>query len=194
VVVNFFAAEDVGSWDTDFWNRLMTTDDRLVVWFGRHSALESAFFLALSDRLEDRPFDIVDVTDVRSGVVAVIPPNELANLIGSERPVGTEERTAARRRWRRLRKENAPFRVVTPDGLVSAPADHFDSAILEQATKEWQSAARIVGMTMAHNCEPYMQVGDIMLLVRVVDLIDQGKLLAQGEPWDMHACRLRLPD
>jgi len=24
-------------------------------------------------------------------------------------------------------------------------------------------------------------------------LIDEGKLLAEGDPWDMHACRVRLP-
>src|SRR5580692_6277168 len=29
-----------------FWERVMTTSDRLVVWLGRHSARELAFFLA----------------------------------------------------------------------------------------------------------------------------------------------------
>src|SRR5262249_3857108 len=46
-----------------FWQRLETTDECLVVWFGRHSASEFAFFLALANRLGDRPYDIVDVTE-----------------------------------------------------------------------------------------------------------------------------------
>src|SRR4029077_16950737 len=48
-----------------FWHRLETADERLVVWFGRHAASELAFFLALADRLGDRPYDIVDVTDLK---------------------------------------------------------------------------------------------------------------------------------
>jgi hypothetical protein len=47
---------------------------------------------------------------------------------------------------------------------------------------------------MAHNSAPYMQVGDIMLLARLAALVEEGKLLADGDPWDMRACRVRLPD
>lgn len=47
---------------------------------------------------------------------------------------------------------------------------------------------------MAHNCEPYIQVGDTILLARLVALVEEGKLLADGDPWDMRACRVRLPD
>jgi hypothetical protein len=39
----------------------------------------------------------------------------------------------------------------------------------------------------------YMQVGDMMLLARVVALVGEGKLLADGDPWDMRSCRVRLP-
>jgi hypothetical protein len=46
---------------------------------------------------------------------------------------------------------------------------------------------------MGYNSEPYMQVGDMMLLVRVVALVSEGKLLADGDPWDMRSCRVRLP-
>jgi hypothetical protein len=30
--------------------------------------------------------------------------------------------------------------------------------------------------------------------VRLVALVEEGKLLADGDPWDMRACRVRLPD
>jgi hypothetical protein len=55
-----------------FWNRVRTTDDRLVVWFGRHSASEFAFFLAWADRLAGRRFDIMDVTALRFPIPARI--------------------------------------------------------------------------------------------------------------------------
>jgi hypothetical protein len=191
-----------------FWNRVETTDDRLVVWFGRHSAHELAFFLALADRIGRRSYDIVDVTGVQwpftqpdgssalalpARAVSIIPPEPLKTLFGSERPITAEERDEARRQWRRLRAENAPFRVVTPTGLASAPVDHFDALLLERATPEWRKIAYVVGATMGYNSEPYYQVGDIMLLARVVGLVGEGKLLADRDPWDMRSCRVRLP-
>jgi hypothetical protein len=192
-----------------FWLRLETANRRLVVWFGRHSASELAFFLALADRLGDRSYDIVDVTNLQwkftrpdgtsavsqaAGAVGMIPTDQLVAQLETARPISPQEASDARRLWQRLRSQNAPFRVVTPTGLASAPIDHFDCSILEQAAREWRSSAYIIGSTMAHNCDPYMQVGDVMLLARLVALVEEGKLLADGDPWDMRACRVRLPD
>ncbi|GEP54194.1 DUF3658 domain-containing protein [Reyranella soli] len=178
---------------TTFWHRVETADERLVIWFGRHSASELAFFLALADRLGDRPYDIVEVSQP-DGAVGLVPTERLAALIETARPITPEEATDAGRLWQRLRAQNAPFRIVTPVGLASAPIDHFDSAILEQAAKVWLSAARVIGSTMAHNCEPYLQAGDTILLARLVALVEEGELLADGDPWDMRTCRVRLPD
>jgi len=47
---------------------------------------------------------------------------------------------------------------------------------------------------MAHNCEPCIQVSDAILLARLVALVEEGKLLADGDPWAMWSCRVRLPD
>jgi hypothetical protein len=178
-----------------FWHRVETADERLVIWFGRHSACELAFFLALADRLGDRPYDIVDVTvSEPAGAVGLVPTDRLTALVETARPISPEEAADAGRLWQRLRAQNAPFRVVTPVGLASASIEHFDSSILEQAAKGWLNAAYVIGSTMAHNCEPYMQVGDTILLARLVALVEDGELLADGDPWDMRACRVRLPD
>jgi Protein of unknown function/Domain of unknown function (DUF1835) len=192
-----------------FWLRLETANRRLVVWFGRHSASELAFFLALADRLGDRSYDIVDVTNLQrtstrpcgssaitqpAGAVGMVPTERLAAQLETARAISPQEASDAGRLWQQLRSQNAPFRVVTSTGLASAPLDHFDSSILEQAAREWRSAAYVIGSAMAHNCEPYMQVGDIMLLTRLVALVEERKLLADGDPWDMRACRVRLPD
>ena len=191
-----------------FWDRVATTDERFVVWFGRHSASELSFFLAWVDRLGDRPYDIVDVTCVRppykrpdgtaatgSPLHAVSIANEhaLGALLGSERPLTAPEREAARQCWQRLRTENAPFRVVTPSGLISAPINHFDALLIERASAEWQPAIRIVAETMVGtDDDAYMQVGDVMLFTRVVALVGPGKLVADGDPRQMRTCRIRL--
>jgi hypothetical protein len=189
-------------WETEaaplraFWERVTTSDDRLIVWFGRHSALELAFFLVWADRLGERPYDIVDVPPgpSRPAVVSILPELALVRLLGTERQVTAHETAEARRQWRKLRAENAPFRVVAPQGLVSAPADHFDHLLIEQVTPEWKKIARVIGDVYGIGWpDSYLHVGDLMLLGRVMALIDEGKLAAEVVPWDMHACRVRLP-
>jgi hypothetical protein len=192
-----------------FWERISTADNRLVVWFGRHSARELAFFLAWADRLGERPYQIIDVTGRRlpfkaqdgstvmsrpARSVSIVPSDALQSLLGTERSITSQVRDESRQSWQRLRRENAPFRIVTEAGLASTSIDYFDPLLLAQATPEWQKAARIVGNTMASNSDPYFQSGDLMLYARVVALIEKGRLLADGDPWDM-SCRIRLrPD
>ena len=202
-----------GDWETEaaplkaFWDRVATTDDRLVVWFSRHSALELAFFLAWADRLGERSYSIIDVTGLRlassrpdrsptlsppTTKVSVMPPYQLRSLLGTERQVIAQEAEELRRQWHRLKAENAAFRIVTPAGLISAPLDHFDALLMGQVTTERRKVARVVGGALGLTSEPYFQVGDLMLLARVIALIDEGKLVAEGDPWDMHSCRVRL--
>jgi hypothetical protein len=203
----FYEASDVAATLGEFWDRVAATDHRLVVWFGRHSARELAFFLAWVDRLGERRYQIIDVTgrqlpfrqrdgsfDLRpAACVSIVRHEALRSLLGSEQPITPEERKEISRDWRKLRTENAPFRIVTESGLASAPLDHFDPWILHQAATEWRSAARVVGGAMGDNCEPYFQVYDLMLQARVVALVAEGKLLAEGDPWEMRSCRIRLP-
>lgn len=54
--------------------------------------------------------------------------------------------------------------------------------------------AGVVGGVMGDNCEPYFQVGHLMLQARVVAIVAAGKLLAEGDPWGMRSCRIRLTD
>jgi hypothetical protein len=42
--------------------------------------------------------------------------------------------------------------------------------------------------------DPYIQVGDLMLQTRIVALVEQGKLIAHGDPWMMRKSEVRLPD
>jgi hypothetical protein len=117
----------------------------------------------------------------------------LKSLLGSQKPATSQQLEESRQAWRRLKADNAPFRVVTATGLVSAPMDYFDPSLLERATPEWKRVARVIGETMVYTDEPYMQVGDLMLRTRVSVLVNEGKLLADGDPGDMLTCQVRLP-
>lgn len=203
----FYDDPDIWTPLSTFWDRIERAEERLVVWFGRRSASEFAFFLAWADRMGDRPYSILDVTDRefpamrpnpgspptwRAKSASILNADNLRSLLGSERPITAGEVTEARRRWQALKSENAPFRIVTEVGLTSAPIDHFDALLLEQAGHDWRKVAHVVGMTLEQNSEPYYQVGDLMLLVRLVAMVEGGRLEVDGNPWEMQACRVRL--
>jgi hypothetical protein len=204
----FYEDSDIEADLAQFWETVASTDDRLVVWFGRHSASELAFFLAWVDRPAERPYQIIDVTGRRLPFrgrdgstalsrpvqsVSIVQPDALRSLLGQEHPITAQDRDKSRHCWQRLRRENAPFRIVTETGLVSASIDCFDPLLLAQATPESQKVALIVGNTMGYNSEPYFQVSDLMLRARIVPLVDEGRLLADGDPWEIFSCRIRLP-
>ncbi|NRP88390.1 hypothetical protein GFPCMMHI_04310 [Ensifer adhaerens] len=191
-----------------FWRHIDKTKDRLVVWFGRHCAQELAFRLAWAFHMNNRTYDIIDVTDLRlpgrqrDGVapatyspraVSLIRAENLATVLDNAQPILPEHDLANRNEWKRLMGENAPFRIVTSTGLSSAPLDYFDRSLLEQASPEWQRMARVVGDTMSLYVDPYYQVGDVMLHARLIALVNEGKLVAEGDPWNMQTCRIQLP-
>lgn len=191
-----------------FWAAVEATSDRLVVWFSRHSAREFAFFLSWCERMGDRPYEVIDVTgrclpyldpDGCSRItpplkaVGVTPTEALPALFGTERALTSQERGEFRAAWRNLKSEDAHFRVVTDEGLVSAPDDHFDECLLGCASTDWQRMARVVGNGLYRTSEQFHQVGDMMLHERLIALIERGGLVADGDPVDMRTCRVRLP-
>jgi hypothetical protein len=190
-----------------FWDRIASSRDRLLAWFSRHSAPELSFFLAWADRLGERPYDILDITGRqlslkrRDGTVVLrslpsvsfMSGDTLQSLLGTERPITAEERDQCRRDWQRLRSENAPFRIVTQAGLVSAPVDYFDPLLLARAKPEWQSIAEIIHYSIfADAFEHYHQVRNVMLRARLAALVGEGRLIADGNPAD-RSTRIRLP-
>ncbi|MCZ0732719.1 DUF3658 domain-containing protein [Phreatobacter sp. AB_2022a] len=190
-----------------FWDDATASADRLIVWFSRWSAQELAFRLAWSSQMRDRPYHVIDVAGHRvplrrpdGSVVqsrpliatSIAPDDGWATLLDSEQPVSMQEDVLHREVWARLEAENAPFRVVTPTGLASAPLDHFDRILLELARPDWKSMSSIVGHGLAASLEPYLQVGELMLRARLVALVTNGALVADGDPRDMRTCRIRL--
>ncbi|WP_454700712.1 DUF3658 domain-containing protein [Agrobacterium burrii] len=183
----------------DFWEQVDAAEDKIVLWFSKHSAQEFAFRLAWAAHMNGRPYDVIDVSSqvlqfpIQNRAVSVMPAESLVQLAGREQAVSAEEDAKNREDWFRLQKENAFFRIVTPDGLVSVAADHFDDLLLQQAETRWRKVAYVLGNALAASSEPYHQIGDLMLRVRLESLIDQGKLEVDGDPLDIHACLLRLP-
>jgi hypothetical protein len=161
-------------------------------------------------RLGDAPLEIVDLTDTmitrRDAAGQRSPPmralgladldadairdNRLASLA---RPLAPAERAAASALWQRLRAENAPLRIVTPDlSLVSVPLDAFDEVLFAQVTPRWMKAAYLVGKAMMAIDERGASApSDRVLAARLGALAASGRIEARGNPLMMRYCELR---
>ena len=86
-------------------------------------------------------------------------------------PLDVAARERQHGRWRRLRAENAPLRVVDADGLRSAPITFFDQQLFPFAKPTWQKPARIIGDVIAEwvgpATEQYFRAGDGILAALV---------------------------
>ena len=167
----------------------MAFDGPRVLWFSRRHAREYTGFLETLWRLGDAPpspalcLANLDADEIRD--------NRLAALA---RPLGLEERAAARALWQRLRSENAALRIVTPDlSLVSAPLDVFDEILFAQVTPRWMKAAYILGKALtAIDERGSLPPGDFLLAARLGALAASGRIEARGNPLMMRYCELRL--
>ncbi len=195
-----------------FWRDALSDGSRKIVWVTRRSAMEYAGFLEWLWRAGDTPFEIVDLTEAmvsnyrpdRAGTPPVLavslrrlwPEDIIANkLLDRAVPLEASDRSRYRALRQQLRAENAPFRVVSDQGLVSAPMSFFDDRLLSEAVGNWRKVAWIVGHVYgAHHDDNLHQTGLMVLASRIDALIESGRLEHQGgSPFAMRFSEVRLP-
>ncbi|MGV9677166.1 DUF3658 domain-containing protein [Nocardia sp. NPDC003482] len=160
---------------------------RAVVWTGRRRAQEVALHRMLAGRADSGSLHAIDVSAAQADSVAEMSPERLAALLGSERPVTDDERAELARSWSDLEAENAPFRVMSEQGLRSAPVTHFDERLLAAIPAEATPMTAVIAEVMGTHAYPVM---DYVLQQRLIDLIDTGRVTAQGDPRVARSCRI----
>lgn len=198
---NWYDEAEVLERSSVFWARLDAAEHP-VIWFSRNSADELSLFHACAARLEHRAFSIIEIkrpppaagqTNAPIPRVGTRQPAQLAALFPSTRPIGDDERQAAVARWRDLQAQNAPFRIVSADGLVSAPIDYFDAQLLSRIGAEPRWAKAVVLEAMLLGNPDYLQAGDVMLLARLQDLADHGDITLQGDANELWSAKVSRP-
>ncbi|MFD6857072.1 DUF3658 domain-containing protein [Rhodococcus sp. NPDC060090] len=174
-----------GRWDP----RFIDLDTPTVFWFGRRSAEEMCSMLYFASAAEGRPWSFIDVTESNDhGHVAATSPSELELLIDSQVPVDDTLSAELAERWRILQHENAPFRVLTGSALTSVPEDYFDRLLLQHTPTLPTPMSRVIAETMGR--APSGPVADYVLRGRLIELIAEGKIAAEGNPSTMESCLL----
>jgi len=118
-----------------------------------------------------------------------------SNLYARRRSLSPEERDAASATWSHLCRENAPFRIVEAERLISAPPTLYDPLLMEHASLEWEIAAALIGRVVnilfappAGRC-----IDGDALLGRVLALAGVGALQLDGSGPGMRDYRVRRP-
>ncbi|WP_307840171.1 DUF3658 domain-containing protein [Bacillus cereus] len=92
--------------------------------------------------------------------------------------------------WEKCSQTKDILRILLNGKIVAVPEDYYDAFILENTSKEYQKASRVVGIVMG---ESNQCIGDTYLDFRVSQLIRQGKLIYQGNLSFLGDFEIRLP-
>lgn len=195
-----------------FWADVLPAAEHHVVWFSRRVTRDYAGFLEYLWRIGDRPCDVVDITEASvpvRGVDSSIARGRRAlalglleahqfidgDLFSLATTLGNEARAAYRAEWTKLRDENAPLRVVTPElRLVSAPLTYFDDALLQRMRTDYRKSALVVGQVMSRAWETAVyDVDDFFLSGRLIALAKAGVIESKGNLRRIEYKEVRLP-
>jgi Protein of unknown function/Domain of unknown function (DUF1835) len=207
--------DGLGATTRKFWSEALSDRARKVVWMTRRSAKEYTGFLAWLWQLGDAPCEIVDLTECSvsdyrhyrpdQGLIPQLrvvsldrmwPESIVGNrLLDRAAPLQASDRSRYRELWRQLRTENAPFRVVGREGLISAPISAFDETLMSRAVGNWRKVALIVGQVVsAQDDVDLCQCDNMVLAARIDALVERGALEFQGRTaFAMRFSEVRLP-
>lgn len=177
------------------WDAALSPGTRKIAWVARRWAHEYCGFLEWLWRLGDQPCDVVDLHDVvvdrhhRDGTSERHSPHCLGSLFAEEihdnalwdlaRPLPSDERRHYHDVWRKLRAENAAFRVWKNGELVSAPITHYDDVILGQAGPRSLKVAWVI--RQPRDADPAYEACEYVFHGRLHKLVEAGLLEAYGD-------------
>lgn len=193
-----------------FWRTLSSIRTDIVAWISTRYVTEYCGFLELLGRAA-APVRVVDVAQMefagRDGRPDPYPSQAFScmrddlivshGLLARAVPASPEARVTWSREWSQLREDNAALRVLTENGLISAPVDHFDDMLLSLVGDDWQTCARVVGNALNRmSSGTHRQAcDDTFVFARLLTLMDNEILEGKNErdTWSIHESWVRRP-
>lgn len=189
-LISYVAASRHTGWTPAYgrWGpRFIDVTTPTVFWFGRRSAEELCNMLYFASAAATRPWSFIDVTESDGyGSVSSMKPSELELLIDTQIPIDGKRSGELAERWRMLQLENAPFRVLTGSTLTSMPEDYFDRLLLQHTPTLPTPMSQVIAQTMGET--QLAPVADYVLMGRLIALISEGRIAADGNPRIMESC------
>ncbi|HYN76979.1 MAG TPA: DUF3658 domain-containing protein, partial [Lamprocystis sp. (in: g-proteobacteria)] len=155
--------------------------DALIVWGGENVA-DTIFTAMACDRLTGRPELLLRIRvpeiDGRP-YVAMYPPEQLARLYATRRPLSAADRVVLAQDFARIRDTCGPVRRLEQGRVVGVPSDYYDHLLLAACGPDWRPSGSVVGWAMAQ-CDGRNLLGDGFLSARLSYLVQIGRIEASG--------------
>jgi hypothetical protein len=153
----------------------------ICIWAGENAS-ERTFLGMACHSLRDFSGSVTRVgrTDLKSmPYIGAQTPALLAGLFDHRETADAMTRAALASDFLRLRDSGAILRKWEAGEIVDVPADYYESLLLTCCSKNWVSAARVVGTAMGR-CDENNLLGDVYLSGRLQQLIAKGLVEASG--------------
>ena len=158
-----------------------------IAWVAPDRASSVAGFLWWLSQIGDCPVRHNSVPKL-----GLFGPEILQGWLDRHVPLTDLERGLSHRSWQTLVSENAPLRVLSDDGLVSAPIEYFDERLLSHLDGHWRKFIHVLGMTgSSFYDEERFQTGNLVLASRLRTLARSGVIEWRGDLGEMLYCELR---
>jgi hypothetical protein len=193
---NLWARNSTDAFDP--WRALITRIeeeglDTVVLWSGENAS-ESTFLAMACQWLADYTGRVLQVTMPGADgchYVAIYSPAELAELYASARELTDTERAALAGEFRRIRDETGLLRRWEKGRVTGISPAHYDQLLLASCKGDWTPAPRVIGSAMSR-CDRHNLVSDLFFSSRLQQLIDAGRVEADGDRSRMRDYAVRL--
>jgi uncharacterized protein DUF3658 len=200
-----------GGWpieDADrFWEAALSTTSRRIGWVSRRVVREYTGFLEFARRAGDETYDVVDLTDIPTNPKACADnwtlrpiglsdlynrPKEVLGFLGNAMPLTANQRDTYQVLWERLCLEEAPLRVITDDGLISAPLSYLDDLLVSCTIAQWRKVARVLAEALVESWEGgFFNVSEVVLAARIRALAAAGRVEGRGDLFRIRHSEIR---
>lgn len=165
----------------------------VCIWAGENASERTFMEMACHSLRDFRgPVTRVGKTGLKSlPYIGAQTPALLASLFDQRDAIDSMTRAALSSDFLHQRDSGATLRKWEAGKIFDVPADYYDSLLLACCSKDWVSAARVVGTAMGR-CDENNLLGDVFLSGRLQHLITEGLTEASGPQASLRDYDVRL--
>ena len=165
----------------------------VCIWAGENASEKTFLGMACYSLRDFRgPVTRVGKTGLKSlPYIGPQTPALLASLFDQREAVDSMTKAALSSDFLHQRDSGATLRKWEAGKIADVPADYYDSLLLACCSKDWVSAARVVGTAMGR-CDENNLLNDVFLSDRLQHLIAKGAVEASGPQASLRDYDVRL--
>ncbi|NQX71338.1 DUF1835 domain-containing protein [Paenibacillus alba] len=185
------------------------SNSKVILWHGGNTSDEIGLrFVAFLLQNKNIQFEEVDVTEYSQNIeykvrdlqnkeipyvirnLGAMPPELILDALQMKKSMSHTKIEGLINDWKKWSQTKDLLRILLDGRVLAVSEDYYDESILENTSNEYQKPSRVVGEVMGKSDQC---IGDMYLVFRVYQMIEQGKLSYQGNLESSREFEIRLP-